>query len=100
MALLRTIIAVLAVTVWASTCRAETAKAIDFGTDIQPLIEAACLRCHHAQEADGELRLDSRGAAIKGGDRASRPPGPGAWREAPRGARASGHRAWCMIYRT
>ena len=41
--------------------------AIDFTQEIQPLIESACLHCHKGEDADGELRLDSRRAALSGG---------------------------------
>ncbi|MCG8584027.1 MAG: SUMF1/EgtB/PvdO family nonheme iron enzyme, partial [Pirellulales bacterium] len=47
-------------------CRAE--EKIDFVRDIQPLIESACLNCHQAGDADGELRLDTRAAALAGGE--------------------------------
>src|SRR4051794_25754072 len=47
---------------------AETAAALLFETDVWPLIEGSCLRCHGAEKQKGELRLDSRQAAIKGGE--------------------------------
>jgi formylglycine-generating enzyme required for sulfatase activity len=49
-------------------------SAVDFEREIQPIIEAACLRCHQPEQADGELRLDSaEGAshAIVAGDAAA-----------------------------
>jgi formylglycine-generating enzyme required for sulfatase activity len=42
--------------------------AVDFRMEIQPLIESACLQCHHGENADGQLRLDSREAAMAGGN--------------------------------
>ena len=45
----------------------QQAGAVDFRTEIQPLLESACLQCHHGENADGELRLDSRQAALAGG---------------------------------
>jgi len=42
--------------------------AVDFEGQIQPLLESSCLRCHNAETAEGGLRLDSRAAAIKGGE--------------------------------
>ena len=37
--------------------------AVDFEREIKPLIESACLRCHHEKADEGGLRLDSRAAA-------------------------------------
>ena len=41
--------------------------AVDFVKEIQPLIESSCLSCHVGEDADGELRLDSRQAMLAGG---------------------------------
>jgi len=41
---------------------------IDFRRHIQPLLEAACVSCHNAERADGDLRLDSAQHMLKGGD--------------------------------
>ncbi len=41
---------------------------VDFETTIRPILEAACIRCHNEKTADGELRLDTREAALAGGD--------------------------------
>jgi formylglycine-generating enzyme required for sulfatase activity len=43
------------------------AAGVDFETEVKPIIEAACLRCHDEQNAEGELRLDSLEGAIGGG---------------------------------
>ena len=40
---------------------------IDFARDIQPILEASCLRCHGAVKPKGGLRLDTRDAALRGG---------------------------------
>src|SRR5689334_13648291 len=45
---------------------AQSAK-VDFLRDIQPIFQANCWRCHGEQKASGQLRLDSKAAAIKGG---------------------------------
>ena len=45
-----------------------SSTAIDFKSQIQPLIESACLHCHMGDEPDGGLRLESRQAAMEGGD--------------------------------
>jgi len=44
-------------------------RPIDFGRDIRPLLEASCLRCHGPERAKGGFRLDSRTAALKGGEK-------------------------------
>jgi formylglycine-generating enzyme required for sulfatase activity len=61
------ILAFCSLTFIAAACRAEDDAKIDFATQIQPIIESTCLRCHNAETAEGELRLDSRAAAVKGG---------------------------------
>ncbi|HKX26729.1 MAG TPA: PSD1 and planctomycete cytochrome C domain-containing protein, partial [Blastocatellia bacterium] len=40
---------------------------VDFRRDIQPILEAACNRCHGAKRAAGQLRLDVKRLAMKGG---------------------------------
>jgi hypothetical protein len=44
------------------------ATQIDFARDIKPILEANCLRCHGAEKPKSKFRLDSREAALKGGD--------------------------------
>ncbi len=44
------------------------ALAVEFESHVKPLLESTCVRCHNADNAEGGLRLDSRAAAIKGGD--------------------------------
>ncbi len=41
---------------------------VDFLRDIQPILEASCLRCHGPQHPKGGYRIDSRESAIKGGE--------------------------------
>lgn len=41
---------------------------IDFARDIQPIFEASCLRCHGPERPKSRFRLDSREAALKGGE--------------------------------
>ncbi len=38
--------------------------AVDFETEIQPILESACLRCHNEANAEAGLRLDTRAAAL------------------------------------
>ena len=47
---------------------AEDAAEVEFQTVIQPVLESSCLRCHNEEKADGDLWLDSREAAIRGGE--------------------------------
>lgn len=42
-------------------------RAVDFQQNIAPIFAAACSECHSGKESQGELRLDSRDAALKGG---------------------------------
>jgi formylglycine-generating enzyme required for sulfatase activity len=44
------------------------ADKIDFMRDIRPLLEANCIMCHGPTKDKGDLRLDTREFAIKGGD--------------------------------
>jgi mono/diheme cytochrome c family protein len=45
---------------------AQSAK-VDFARDIQPIFRAHCQSCHGEQSAKGQLRLDSKTSAMKGG---------------------------------
>ena len=47
---------------------ATTTKGLTYDKDIKPMLEASCLRCHGAEKPKGGLRLDSREAALKGGE--------------------------------
>jgi mono/diheme cytochrome c family protein len=42
-------------------------QSIDFTRDIQPIFTAYCVGCHGAKKAAGQLRLDNKAAAMKGG---------------------------------
>ncbi len=42
------------------------AAPIDFGRQVKPILESACVGCHGAEKSRGGLRLDSRAAALKG----------------------------------
>src|SRR5581483_12333343 len=39
----------------------------DFTKDIQPILQESCIKCHGPEKQKGELRLDSKAAALKGG---------------------------------
>jgi mono/diheme cytochrome c family protein len=46
--------------------QAQSTK-VDFARDVQPIFEKSCQQCHGAKSQMGQLRLDSRAAAIGGG---------------------------------
>jgi hypothetical protein len=43
-------------------------KAVTYATDIKPILEKSCFKCHGAEKQKSKLRLDSLDAVIKGGD--------------------------------
>jgi hypothetical protein len=43
-------------------------KKIDFATDIQPLLQRGCLKCHSDEKPRSHFRLTSRAAALEGGE--------------------------------
>lgn len=45
----------------------SSAPAIDFERDIRPLLQERCIECHGAKKQKGELRLDAKPLAFKGG---------------------------------
>lgn len=46
---------------------ATAAPAIDFERDIRPLLQQRCVECHGEKKQKGELRLDAKSFAFKGG---------------------------------
>ncbi len=44
---------------------------VDFATEVKPIFEATCIRCHGRGRARGGLRIDSRETLLKGGDSGS-----------------------------
>jgi len=59
-----------AVTVWWRPVKKEKAVAAQdavFINEIQPILAKACIECHGPDKARGQLRLDSRAAALAGG---------------------------------
>jgi hypothetical protein len=52
---------------WSVVSAKRQTPQVDFQRDIQPIFAAACVQCHSAKKAAGELRLDVKGAALKGG---------------------------------
>ena len=51
----------------ALVCAAPVRAAVDFASEIKPIIEASCLRCHNQENAEGDVRLDSLEAATAEG---------------------------------
>ena len=43
-------------------------EGVTFTADIQPIFEASCVECHGEKKQKGGLRLDTREAAVKGGE--------------------------------
>ncbi len=41
---------------------------VDFKTQIEPIFEKSCLKCHGVKKKKGDLRLDKREYALKGGE--------------------------------
>ncbi|HEX5471936.1 MAG TPA: SUMF1/EgtB/PvdO family nonheme iron enzyme [Lacipirellulaceae bacterium] len=49
-------------------CSIPVRADVSFEKEIQPIIESACLHCHNADKAEGDLRLDSFIGAVANGD--------------------------------
>src|SRR5438034_9075166 len=47
---------------------ARAADKVDFEQQIKPILEFDCVRCHGPEKPKGNLRLDTRAGALKGGD--------------------------------
>jgi len=47
---------------------ASTKQGVTFATDVKPLFEASCTRCHGAQRPKGGLRLDTLEGVLKGSE--------------------------------
>ena len=44
------------------------AAPVDFARDVRPILEARCVSCHGPKKQRGDLRLDRKAAALKGGE--------------------------------
>ena len=42
--------------------------AVNFNSEIKPIFEASCVKCHGRGRAKGEFQIDSRATLLKGGD--------------------------------
>jgi hypothetical protein len=47
---------------------ASTRTGVTFATDIKPIFDASCVKCHGEQKPKAKLRLDSLEAVMKGGE--------------------------------
>ncbi len=47
---------------------ASTKTGVTFATDIKPIFEKSCVKCHGAEKPKGKLRLDSLEGVLKGGE--------------------------------
>jgi formylglycine-generating enzyme required for sulfatase activity/mono/diheme cytochrome c family protein len=47
---------------------AMAADKVDFALEVKPILESTCVSCHGPEKPKGDLRLDSRAGALKGGD--------------------------------
>ena len=46
---------------------ASDKKDVTYATDIKPIFEKSCVKCHGAEKPKGKLRLDSLEGVLKGG---------------------------------
>ncbi len=55
---------------WAAAAELPPAatRPVDFARDIQPIFQAKCYSCHGSEKQKGQLRLDRKADALKGGD--------------------------------
>jgi mono/diheme cytochrome c family protein len=58
---------VLTLGISGATLMRAGADTVDFVKDIQPIFQESCLKCHGPEKQKGDLRLDSKAAAFKGG---------------------------------
>ncbi len=54
-----------ATTATSNQTQTKDAKKVDFKTQIWPIIDKSCLRCHSAKKKKGKLRLDKKKFAFK-----------------------------------
>ena len=47
---------------------ASDKKGVTYATDIKPIFEKSCVKCHGAEKPKAKLRLDSLEGALKGGE--------------------------------
>jgi hypothetical protein len=57
----------VAAAAWIGSSHAQAETKIDFIKDIQPILQESCIKCHGPEKHKGDLQLDSKAAAFKGG---------------------------------
>ena len=63
------IAAVSIIAALAAVASATAAAKVDFALEVKPILESACLSCHGSEKPKGDLRLDTRAGALKGGEK-------------------------------
>ncbi|HYE32072.1 MAG TPA: c-type cytochrome domain-containing protein [Methylomirabilota bacterium] len=53
---------------WPDGPIAKVDKKIDFATQIKPIFQRACYECHGPNKQEGSFRIDTKEAALKGGE--------------------------------
>ena len=43
-------------------------RKVSYETDVKPILERSCYRCHQGVKHKGDLRLDRKSAALRGGE--------------------------------
>ena len=46
----------------------STKQGVTYASDIKPILDKSCVKCHGAEKPKAKLRLDSLDAALKGGE--------------------------------
>jgi mono/diheme cytochrome c family protein len=47
---------------------ASSKQGVSYATDIKPIFEKSCIKCHGSEKQKGKLRVDSLEAVLKGGE--------------------------------
>ncbi|MDP6795896.1 MAG: DUF1549 domain-containing protein [Verrucomicrobiota bacterium] len=53
---------------WLAAALLSLGQAVEFGSEVRPLLELHCIQCHGSDKQKGGLRLDTLAQAQKGGD--------------------------------
>ena len=58
----------LAFSAWRFPKASVLAQEVSYDTEVLPILQAKCFRCHNGQRTEGGLQLDLKEAALQGGD--------------------------------
>src|SRR2546426_9398470 len=61
--------ALAGLTAFAVNLNGLAADKVDFVLEVKPILESACLSCHGPEKPKGKFRLDTKPAAMQGGDK-------------------------------